>query len=434
VWNYEQATAFLFGDLARSMREIEFGPALRYDGCMSFRVNLPLDRSLDFSFAAADGQMGCLMKLYRDWQLSGDEDLLRKLWPNAKKALAFAWIPGGWDADQDGVMEGCQHNTMDIEYFGPNPEIETWYLGALRAAEEMANHMEDAAFAEQCKRLFISGREWTDRNLFNGEYYEHQITPIVNGQQIPPFLFVGMGAKNLSEPDYQLGPGCLVDQLVGQYMAHICGLGYLLEPGHLTETYKSIIKYNRKTSFQDHFNCLRSYVLGSETALLVASYPNGRPENPFPYFSEAWTGLEYVAAVGMFYEGLFEEGVRCYRDTRDRYDGYKRNPFDEAECGHHYARAMASWAGILALTGFHYSGVTKKMTFAAKEGQYFWSNGYAWGECRITNNAGFYQVEIDVKMGELTLEAFELQGIGEIKLDTPFRNSKDHHTLKIDFL
>lgn len=133
VWNYEQATAFLFGSLARSMREVEFGHATNPDGLMSFRVGLPLNRACDFNRAAADGQMGSIMKMYRDWQLSGDDSLLHSLWPNVKKALEFCWIPGGWDADRDGVMEGCQHNTMDVEYFGPNPQMGIWYLGALRA-------------------------------------------------------------------------------------------------------------------------------------------------------------------------------------------------------------------------------------------------------------------------------------------------------------
>jgi non-lysosomal glucosylceramidase len=431
VWNYEQATAFLYGSLARTMRETEFGPAIREDGCMSFRVNLPLERGRDFSFAAADGQMGCLMKLYRDWQLSGDEKLLRDLWPNAKKALAFAWQPGGWDADQDGVMEGCQHNTMDIEYFGPNPEIETWYLGALRAAEEMAKYMGDLEFAEKCGQLFASGKEWTDNNLFNGEYYEHQIIPVVDGLQIPPSLLIGMGAKDLAHPDYQLGAGCLVDQLVGQYMAHICGLGYLLDPDHVIKTLKSILKYNRKESFQGHFNCWRSYVLNEEAAILTASYPKGRPENPFPYFSEAWTGLEYVAAVGLFYEGQIEEGKRCYQDTRDRYDGFKRNPFDEAECGHHYARAMASWAAVPALSRFQYSGVTKRMTFAAQAGNLFWSNGFAWGQCNIQDESDSYHIELIVKNGEIKLGCFKLEGIGEVKTEVITLSSQDKN--KIEF-
>ena len=123
VWNYEQATALLFGDLSKMMREIEFAHATDDQGLMSFRVNLPLERSTEWNKAAADGQMGCIMKMYRDWQLSGDDEMLKKLWSKVKKAVEFCWIPGGWDADKDGVMEGCQHNTMDVEYYGPNPQM-----------------------------------------------------------------------------------------------------------------------------------------------------------------------------------------------------------------------------------------------------------------------------------------------------------------------
>ncbi|HTE34676.1 MAG TPA: GH116 family glycosyl-hydrolase, partial [Chryseolinea sp.] len=147
VWNYEQATPFLFGSLARKMRDIEYGYGLNdKTGLMSFRVSLPLKKGSNWNKAAADGQMGTIMKVYREWQLSGDNEFLTEKWPGVKKALAFSWIPGGWDADKDGVMEGCQHNTMDIEYFGPNPEIEFWYLGALKAAAAMAAHMKDKTF------------------------------------------------------------------------------------------------------------------------------------------------------------------------------------------------------------------------------------------------------------------------------------------------
>ena len=141
VWNYEHATAFLFGDLACGMREVEFNESTAADGHMEFRAALPRGRASDWGLAAADGQLGCLVKLYRDWQLSGDDEFLRRVWPGARRALEFCWIEGGWDADRDGVMEGCQHNTMDVEYFGPNPEIGGWYLAALRAAEEMAAYL-----------------------------------------------------------------------------------------------------------------------------------------------------------------------------------------------------------------------------------------------------------------------------------------------------
>ncbi len=417
VWNYEQSTAFLFGGLAQTMREVEFAHATDENGLMSFRVWLPLARARRFNRAAADGQMGCVMKMYREWQLSGDDGRLRALWPGVKKALAFCWIPGGWDADRDGVMEGCQHNTMDVEYFGPNPQMEFWYLGALRAAEEMARYLGDDDFAGQCRDLYARGSAWTDANLFNGEYYEHEVRPPRRAEDVAEGLTVGMGPKDLANPDYQLGSGCLVDQLVGQFMAHVCGLGYLADPGRVGSALQGILKYNRLEGFSAHTNVMRSYVLGDESALLMASYPKDRPDNPFSYFTEVMTGFEYTAAIGMIYEGMVDEGVSCIRDVRERYDGRRRNPFDEAECGHHYARAMAAWAAHLALTGFHYSAVTKTMTLTDEPGRYFWSTGYAWGVCEVSRNGEGLRARLSVLHGELALSRLRLGDSGEAVFD-----------------
>lgn len=420
VWNYEQATAFLFGDLARSMRRVEFGHATQDDGLMSFRANLPLERAQQQAYAAADGQMGCLIKLYRDWQLSGDDEMLRSLWPQARKALAFCWIEGGWDADQDGVMEGCQHNTMDVEYYGPNPQMGAWYLGALRAAEEMARYLGDEAFAQRCRGLFERGSRWIDEHLFNGEYYEHEIRPPGDISAVAPGLRAGMGAEVLADPDLQLGAGCLVDQLVGQYSAHVCGLGYLLDREKVRQALRSIMRYNFKKGFHDHFNHMRSFVLGDESGLLMATYPLGRrPRRPFPYYNEVMTGFEYSTAVHMLYEGQIEDGLKCIQAIRARYDGRKRNPFDEAECGHHYARAMASWAAVLAWTGFRFSAVSRSMTFARREGVSFWSNGYAWGTCRQESGDQGIQVELRVIHGSVTLACLEVSGVGEITWPSP---------------
>jgi len=164
---------------------------------------------------------------------------------------------------------------------------------------------------------------------------------------------------------------------------------------------------------------MRSFVLGDEAVLLMADYPKDRPNNPFPYFSEVMTGFEYTAAVGMLYEGQTTSGLKCIRNVRDRYDGRKRSPFDEAECGHHYARAMASWAAILALTGFQYSGVDKAMTFAPEAGTYFWSNGYAWGSCSQKKTLRGMSVELSVLHGQLTLSQFSLRDFGSIQFKEP---------------
>ncbi|MBT5425007.1 MAG: hypothetical protein HOK84_02370 [Bacteroidetes bacterium] len=392
VWNYEQATAFLFGDLAKTMRDVEFNYATRENGSMSFRSGLPLVNA-QWTGVAADGQMGTIMKMYRDWQLSGDTEFLTKSWPMVKSALAFAWEENSWDADADGVMEGSQHNTMDVNYSGPNPQMQFWYLGALKAAGRMALTMNDIKFANKCAAIYKQGSKWTDKNLFNGEYYDHQVLDPQTKELITDY-----SAPNM--PMYQLAKGCLVDQLVGQYMAHICGLGYLAPKENIKTTLKSILKYNSRESMEGHFNNMRSYALGKESALLMASWPNGRPKIPFPYFSEVMTGFEYAAAVGMMYEGMEHEGVTVVQNIRNRYDGAKRSPFDEAECGHHYARAMASWASVLALTGFQCSAIDQTISFKNQEGNWFWSNGYAWGTCTITKD----EIVLKVEHGSLSIK------------------------------
>jgi len=329
--------------------------------------------------------------------------------------MSYAWIYGGWDGDQDGVMEGVQHNTMDVEYYGPNPQMNIWYLGALKAMENMAIYMSDNEMAVKCNKLYENGSIWVDENLFNGEYYYHHIV-VPDKETIPKEHMIGMGAENYGNPDYQLGEGCLVDQLVGQYVAHICDLGYLLDKEKVGMALQSIMKYNYRSNLSNHFNCFRSYALGNEAALLMASYPGKRPENPFPYFTEVMTGFEYTAAVGMLFEGQTESGLKCIKNIRDRYDGKKRSPFNEAECGHHYGRALASWSAVLALTGFHYSGIQKEIKFDNINGTYFWSNGYAFGTVKLADNEKGKQIQLDVLNGNLELSKIVIENSGEFSI------------------
>ena len=420
VWNYEMVTPFLFGELAQTMRDVELNYATKEDGLMNFRAALPLSEANKGNAAAADGQMGCVMKAYREWQLSGDGDFLRKNWGQIKKVLSYAWIEKGWDGNQDGVMEGSQHNTMDVNYYGPNPQMGFWYMGALRAAEKMAVAMNDKIFADKCKTLFVLGSGWMDRHLFNGEYYEHKIT------DPETFDFLDMSDLNVRIPNFQLGTGCLVDQLVGQYMAHICGLGYLADREHIRTTLRSIMKYNFKSDFSRHFNNMRSYVIGGEAGLLMASWPKGRLKIPFPYFAEVMTGFEYCAAVGMLYEDMEENALTCIQAVRSRHDGAKRNPFSEVECGHHYARSMASWASILAYSGFHYSGIEQSMKFTSRPGSYFWSNGYSWGICSVTDKT----VTLEVLKGTLNVKTIKIGTDKEIYLKNSCLQEGDKQQIK----
>ena len=342
VWNYENAVACLFPDLARSMRDVEFNYAMNpKNGAMDFRAALPLGSARN-GHVAADGQMGCIMKAYRDWRICGDDKYLAEIWPKVRKAMEFAWIQpgertwnakwckGGWDAGRSGLMDGEQHNTMDVDYYGPNPQMGFWYLGALRAAEEMAKAAGDAGFARECREIYEKGTRRIDAELFNGDYYEQRI------------------AEGHGELPYQLGRCCLVDQLVGQQMAHLWGLGDLARKENLRRTCESIMRWNWLPDFSRHFNNMRTYCAGNESGLLMGSWPRGRLAVPFPYFGEVMTGFEYVAAAEMIFQGMDADALRVIKAVRDRHDGLKRNPFNEPECGHNYARSMSSWNCLLA--------------------------------------------------------------------------------------
>lgn len=423
VWNYDVASGFLFGELASSMRDVEFRFGVTEDGLLNHRLMLPLHRGTEFGVAAADGQNGTIMRLYREWKLSGDHAFLNRLWPYVKKAIAFNWQKGGWDADEDGVAEGCQHVTYDVEFFGPNPLAGIWYLGALRATEEMATYMNDHELAAKCKRLFLNGSKYIDDNLFNGEYYEQEVRPF-DPSEIRPGLQTGEGALNREEPELQLADGCLTDQLVGQFVAHTLGLGYLVKPEHIRRSLESIVKHNHRENTFGFFNPMRSFVLNDEPFLLVCSYPQGeRPKFPFPYFSEVMNGMEYAAGIHMIYEGMDEMGLKVLSDIRSRYEGRKRNPFNEQECGNHYVRSMASWAAVLACTGFQYSAVERKMAFrsSAEDSSFFWSNGYAYGMMEQKHKGSHKAIDLSVLEGELLLDGFELNEWGTHVFETTCR-------------
>jgi uncharacterized protein (DUF608 family) len=423
VWNYETATAFLFPSFARSLRRSAFGYSMDEAGAIHFRQMLPEGKGRS-GFAAADGQMGQIIHAWLDWKISGDDALLKNTWPRAKKALEFAWVAGGWDANRDGVMEGVQHNTYDVEFYGPNPMCGIYYLGALRAGEEMARAAGDAASAESYKNLFDKGSKWIDANLFNGEFYVQKVRGF-RADEIAKNLRSSMGSENTETPEYQVGGGCLADQLIGQYLAGIGGIDALVAPGNIRATLKSIYKYNYKPTLAAHDNVERTYALNEEAAVVVCDYGKAeRPHIPFPYYAEAWTGQEYLVAALMMNWGMVKEGVACVENVRARFDGEKRNPWDEPECGHHYARAMSSWSTVVAMSGFLYDGPSAAIVAVPKEPrdffECFWATGTGWGTYSLRNANGSTQISIKVLHGGLECRSCEIAAKGataEVAID-----------------
>ncbi len=393
VWNYEQALAFLFPQLEQTMRKVDFLVNTDNSGKMSFRTILPLSAKRWEFKPAADGQMGSIIKLYREWKFSGDNEFLSHLWPKVKKALEFAW--NWWDKDKDGVIEEEQHNTYDIEFYGPNSMIGTLYLGALKAAEEMAIALKDKESARKYEKLFKKGSTILDKELFNGEYYIQKYD-----------------SSKVSE--HQYGEGCLSDQLLGQWFARIVGLGELLPKKHIHSALSSIFKYNWRENFFEHHSCQRIYALNDEKGLLVCSWPRGgRPKIPVLYCDEIWTGIEYQVAAHLIYEGFLREGLAIIKGVQERYDGVKRNPWNEFECGYHYARARSSWALLLSLSGYSFNALNHSLGFEpgihSQNFKCFFSTSTGWGEFsqRITEN--YYIATIKILWGSLKISSLMLK-------------------------
>lgn len=365
VWNYALAHAYLFPEIQRSFLDSAFahgfncGP-LGKDGAMRFRIPLPMTKETALWHAASDGQLGQVIQAYRDWRLSGDNEWLKATWPKLKQAMAFSWVQ--WDRDQDGLVDGDMHNTYDINFQGPNPLTQFFYLGGLRAMASMGEAVGDEA-AARYGALAEAGSKLTEEKLWNGEY------------------FYQLGDFTSAEAErYQHGPGCLTDQLFGQLCASVAGLGHLVDGEKIRSAVGAIFLHNFKERLGDHENLQRVYAVSDEAGLLLCTWPKGgMPYYPFVYSDEVWTGIEYQVATHLALEGFEEEARAILRAIRHRYDGVRRNPWNEFECGSHYARALASYGMILAFSGAEYDAVAKTLSFRKAPFKSLWSVPGAWG-------------------------------------------------------
>lgn len=417
VWNYETATAFLFPSLARSLRRGAFDRSLDDAGAIRCRERLPSGDE-PWGIAAADGQMGQILHAYLDWKLSGDNTWLRTIWPRIRKAIEFAWVPGGWDANREGVLGGAQHNTYDVEFYGPNPMCGIYYLGALRAGEEMARSLGDISSANDYRKLFDLGSRWIDANLFNGEFFIQQVKGVRPDQIAPNLRDLDPLVTDTEHPQYQLGEGCLIDQLIGQYLAEVAGLGPLVSPHHVRSTLSSIYRYNYRRTLCGYDNVERTFALNDEAAMVTCDYTKAsRPRSPLAYYAEVLTGMEYSAAALMIYSGMISEAVECTGNVRARFDGEKRNPWDEPEYGRHYARAMASWTSVVALSGFSYHGAEGSVIAVPRLPHRifdcFWATGTGWGTFSYRpNDKTGTRFRIQVLAGYLRCRSCEVTASG----------------------
>ncbi len=402
VWNYEMALSRLFPDLERSIRETEFEHAQAPEGYIPHRTIVPLylkqlwDEPIGGPHnPALDGMLGAVLKLYREVRQSGDRAWLSRLWPRLERLMAYIFAT--WDENGDGVLEGEQGNTYDIAFYGPNIFIGGLWLAALRAGEEMARLMGREDLAQLWRERFELGTTNYDTLLWNGEYYIQLLdesTPLED----------------------QFGEGCLADQMLGQWWAHVLNLGYVLPEEHVKTTLRSIVTYNTKQGFRDFEHGFRVYADRDDTGLLICTWPHGgRPEVPVRYCDEVWTGIEYQVAAHCIWEGMADEGLEIVRNLRARHDGTRRNPYNEIECGDHYSRAMAGWTVLDALSGLHYDGTRKSIAFGSTavpgDVRYPFVVGTGWGTFARTKTASGWEVDISCAYGSVTIETLRLRGV-----------------------
>ncbi len=429
VWNYAYALPFLFPRLERSMRDLDYRYNMREDGGMAFRIQLPLGRERSANRPCADGQFGGVIKMYREWKISGDTQWLKSNWEGIKKNIEFAWAQtneDGWDSDKDGVLEGRQHHTLDMELFGANSWLTGFYLGALKAGAEMAEYLGETDKANEYMELFLKGKEWVDENLFNGEYY-HQMVDLKDKALLEKYdNNEGDASKaywndEAKEMKYQVGEGSGIDQVLAQWHANLCGLGEIFNREQVKKALKSIYKYNFKKSMRNFYNPCRLYALNGEAGAVICDWPEGKykPVVPVTYAEETMNGFEYQAAIHMIQEGLLEEGMEMVKALRERYDGEKRNPWNEFECGSNYARSMASYALLNAFSGFEFDMVNGTLGFNpadAKSDKFkcFWSLDSGWGVFESEPGS----VKIKVIYGKITLNKIKVPFIDESKIES----------------
>ena len=416
VWNYAQAIPHLFPSLERSLRHTEFCESQNVAGHQTFRAFLPIRQADHGFYSAADGQLGGIMKVHREWRISGDKEWLKKMYPMVKVSMDYCIST--WDPKEKGVVEEPHHNTYDIEFWGPNGMCTSFYLGALLAITRMGEFLGENT--SRYKKLYKKGRKFMEEELFDGEYFFQKVqmeglnapNPIEASQKSMGGHYSDEARELLEKegPKYQYGKGCLSDGVLGTWIAAMCGLEDPVDPEKTKSHIMAVYKYNLKHDLSDHVNPQRpSFALGNEGGLLLCSWPKGdQPSLPFVYSNEVWTGIEYQVASHLMLNGAVGEGLDIVRTCRDRYDGTIRNPFNEYECGSWYARALASYGLIQGLTGIRYDAVDKTLDVDSKIGDF---------TCFISTNTGFgtvslkgNSVSVKTVMGTIPVEKVMVSG------------------------
>lgn len=386
VWMYAQTAAWLFPSLERSARRVEFLLETDESGAQRFRTNGIFGGPPWPAEPAVDGQLGSIIRLYREWRFCGDDDFLRELWPAARRCLDYAVTH--WDLDGDGLLDARMHNTFDIEFSGPEPRANLLLIAALRASIAMARHVGDADAAARWTTQETRTRSAVS-SLWNGRHFVQR--PIEGDSLI-----------------HQYGAGLLSDQLLGQFLAYLTGLGDLVPRSQIESVLRAIVTENFLEDLGDVASGQRVFAGPGESGIILASWPDGgRPDTPFFYSDEVWSGVEHQVAATLAYVGRTKDAVAVERAVRARHTGERRSPWNEIECGNHYARSLSSWGLLLAFSGAQWDAPTRSLSFdPAQNGRYLFTTDSGWGRVEVDSE----EIWLEVLGGEIRLRRLVVRG------------------------
>jgi len=398
VYQYAHAIARLFPELERDVRErVDFGLAQMPDGSIHFRGEFN-------NFPAIDAQAGYVLRALREHQISANSHFLHRNWPKIK--LAMQWLINK-DENGDGLIESNQHNTLDADWYGKVSWLSGLYLAALAAAVQMANEVGDASFATDCQTILNAGRKNIVEQLFNGEYFLNRVD-----------------RKHLDA--INSGTGCEIDQVMGQSWAFQVALPRIFPEKETKSALRALYRYNFTPDvgpYREAHKPGRWYAMPGEPGLLMCTFPQSDwdydnakgkgPEWAAGYFNECMNGFEYQAAGHMIWEGMLEEGLSVTRAVHERYHAKRRNPWNEIECGDHYARSMASYGVYLAACGFEYHGPRMHIGFAPRitpdNFKCAFTAAEGWGRFSQTIVEGKTEAEIAAQWGCVSLRSIALK-------------------------
>ena len=399
VWGYVQAPG-LFPVLEQRLREmVDYQPGVGFEP-ESGRIRQRSEARKD---DAADGQSGCIFRSYLVHQMQTDNAFLQRVYPSVKKAMNY--MANTYDADRDGILTGRQFNTLDAGWYGKITWISLHYGGALRATAEMADDMGDTVYAAQCRALADRGRDYIENKLFNGEYFFHE-----------------------ADPEHPESPGVYngleYSQLLGQSWAYQVGLGQIIDPAKASTHLTSLWKYNFSTDvgpFREKYQNGRWYAMPGEGGIIACTWPYGGDEalkkghqHFAGYLNECQPGYEWAATSLLMWHGMQDRALAHTRTMHERYNGAKRNPWNEVEWGDHYSRSMASYGVFVGVCGFEYHGPKGYMAFSPRitpdNFRAPFTSAAAWGTFTQKRGRTTQSEQLKVRWGHLTVQqlAFDL--------------------------